>query len=169
MKSLVLTFIADDKPGLVNLLSKTISAHEGNWLESSLSHLGGKFTGILIIEAPDAQIEPMKQALVQLSEQGIRIFAELCNTDQSQPMRSVKLDLIGHDKPGIVREISAALASYQVNVIKLNTELTPGSMSSELLFKASGEIQVPDSVDLETLQDALEAIASDLMVDISLS
>lgn len=169
MKSLVLTFIADDKPGLVNLLSKTISAYEGNWLESSLSHLGGKFTGILIVEAPDPQIEPLKEALVKLSEQGMRIFAELCNTDHSEPMRSVKLDLIGHDKPGIVREISAALAGYQVNVIKLNTELTPGSMSSELLFKAWGEIQVPDSVDLETLQDALEAIASDLMVDISLS
>lgn len=169
MRSLVLTFIADDKPGLVNLLSKTISAHEGNWLESSLSHLGGKFTGILIVQAPQANIEPLKTALIKLNEQGMRVFAEDSNALSETETQRVKLDLIGHDKPGIVREISAALATYQVNVVKLRTEVAPGSMSSELMFKAQGELEVPISADLDEIQDALEAIAGDLMVDITFS
>ena len=169
MRSLVLTFIADDKPGLVNLLSKTISDHGGNWLESSLSHLGGKFTGILIVQAPEANIEPLKLALALLGKDGIRIFAEDSNTLSETETQRVKLDLIGHDKPGIVREISAALAGYQINVVKLATEVAPGSMSSELMFKAQGELEVPVSADLDEIQDALEAIAGDLMVDISFS
>ncbi len=169
MKSLVITFIADDKPGLVNLLSKTISDQDGNWLESSLSHLGGKFTGILIVQAPENKINALKLALEKLAEQGIRIFAEDSYADSTEETRIVKLDLIGHDKPGIVRDISAALARHQVNVVKLNTEVTPGSMSSELLFKAEGELQVPASADLDLIQSALEEIASDLMVDITLN
>ncbi|MGB4246421.1 MAG: ACT domain-containing protein, partial [Pseudohongiellaceae bacterium] len=44
---LVLTIIGDDKPGLVELLSETIARHSGNWLESNMSHLAGKFAGIL--------------------------------------------------------------------------------------------------------------------------
>ena len=44
---LVLTVIGDDRPGLVEALAETIAAHEGNWLESRMSHLAGKFAGLL--------------------------------------------------------------------------------------------------------------------------
>ena len=44
---LVLTVIADDKPGLVETLAEVIADHKGNWLESSMSQLAGKFAGIL--------------------------------------------------------------------------------------------------------------------------
>lgn len=170
MNSLVITFIADDKPGIVNLLSRTIADHQGNWLESSLSHLGGKFTGILIVELPGDQTEALQAALEKLSEQGLRIFAEIGNQpDAASEMRSVQLELVGQDKPGIVREISAILAQHRVNVLRLATELAPGQMSSELIFRAEGDLQVPSDTDLDRLQTALEAIAGDLMVDINLS
>ena len=47
--SLVLTVIGDDRPGLVGQLSAAISKHNGNWLESSMSHLAGKFAGIVCV------------------------------------------------------------------------------------------------------------------------
>lgn len=169
MKSLVITFIADDKPGLVNLLSKTLTDYQGNWLESSLSHLGGKFTGILLVQVPDEQITALKQALSDLSAEGMQVSVELSRNDSDQQTQRVMLELIGQDKPGIVREISAVLANHQVNVIKLNTELKSGSMSGELLFIAEGELEVPESVELDQIQEALESIANDLMVDINLS
>ena len=45
--SLILTVIGDDRPGLVERLSSVVSQHQGNWLESSMSHLSGKFAGIV--------------------------------------------------------------------------------------------------------------------------
>ena len=45
---LILTAIGDDRPGLVGELSAAISAHQGNWLESSMSRLAGKFAGDII-------------------------------------------------------------------------------------------------------------------------
>jgi glycine cleavage system regulatory protein len=45
--SLVLTVIGDDRPGLVERLSAAIGKHGGNWLQSSMSHLSGKFAGIV--------------------------------------------------------------------------------------------------------------------------
>lgn len=43
---LVLTVIADDKPGIVEQLAATITEHGGNWLESRMAQMAGKFAGI---------------------------------------------------------------------------------------------------------------------------
>ncbi|WP_232846299.1 glycine cleavage system protein R [Amphritea pacifica] len=170
MTSLVLTVIAPDKPGLVEQLSQTIASNEGNWLESSMSRLAGKFAGILIVSVPENHADSLIEALQQLQSQGLKVVAER-STEAHSPgeSNSITLELIGHDKPGIVREISQALNRYSINVERLSTELVSGSMSAELLFKADAELTVPAGVDLDDLQQSLEAIANDLMVDITLN
>ena len=60
---LVLTVIGDDKPGLVESLSSVIADHQGNWLESSMSQLAGKFAGILKVSVN----KDHAQALVPVS------------------------------------------------------------------------------------------------------
>ncbi len=170
MTSLVLTIIARDKPGLVEQLSLTIANNGGNWLESSMSRLAGKFAGILIVSVAEDQADTLLNALRQLDSQGIKVVAERSQENiASDDSNSITLELIGHDKPGIVREISQALSRYNINVERLSTELISGSMSAEELFKAEAELTVPTGVDLDDLQQSLEAIANDLMVDITLN
>ena len=169
MTSLVLTIIGPDKPGLVGLLSRTIADHEGNWLESGMSRLGGKFAGILITQVPTEQADALTAALQALEGQGLKVTVERGEEATSAaPMQPMTLELVGHDKPGIVREISQALAARHINVERLSTELTSGSMSAEELFKAEAELLAPTEMDPDELPQALEAIASDLMVDITL-
>lgn len=169
MTSLVMSFIGRDKPGLVGLLSSTIADHQGNWLESGMSRLGGQFAGVLIIQVPNEQEEALTAALKSLEAQGLKVSVERSEEAGAETgARAVTLDLVGHDKTGILRDISRALASMQINVHKMQTELVSGSMSGEQLFKASAELLVPSPVDLDDLQEKLEAIASDLMVDITL-
>lgn len=169
MTSLVLTVIGPDKPGLVELLSQTIADHQGNWLESGMSRLAGKFAGILITEVPADQADALTTALSALEAQGLKVVAERSAEPEAAGAQSFTLELVGHDKPGIVREISQALAKRHINVERLSTELTSGSMSAELLFKASADLSASTDADLDELQEALEAIASDLMVDITLN
>lgn len=167
--SLVLTVIAPDKPGLVELISNTVAAHQGNWLESSMSRLAGKFAGILTVTVPSDRTSALVSALEALESQGLKIVTEVSQEPASANQKSLTLELIGHDKAGIVRDISQALAKRQINVERLSTELVSGSMSAEELFKARAELMAPADTDLDDLQEALEAIASDLMVDISLN
>ncbi|WP_421868624.1 glycine cleavage system protein R [Motiliproteus sp.] len=167
--SLILTAIGADKPGLVELLSTTLAEHRANWQQSSMSRLAGQFAGILIASVDDDKVESLLKALDGLSSQGltVSVVTESGSTDEPKG-QSLTLELIGHDKPGIVRDISRALASRKVSVEELATEVVSGSMSAELLFKAKASLIVPQGVDLDDLQDSLEAIASDLMVDITL-
>nr|WP_136681461.1 ACT domain-containing protein [Neptunomonas sp. XY-337] len=170
MTSLVLSVIGPDKPGLVESLAQTVASHGGNWLESGLSHLGGKFAGIVIVDIDEAESAQLQHALNDLASDGLIVTSEvITQADNVPPTQPLTIELIGHDKPGIVREISQALAKRHVNVEQLTTALVSGSMSAELLFKAEAQLLAPETLDLDDLQADLENIASDLMVDISLN
>jgi glycine cleavage system regulatory protein len=81
--------------------------------------------------------------------------------------RQARLEIVGHDRPGIVRQITHALARASVNVEEFSSECVSAPMSGETLFKAIARLQLPDGCDDAALKIELEKIADDLLVDIS--
>lgn len=166
--SLVLTAIGDDRPGLVESLSQAVADHGGSWQESYMAHLAGKFAGILRAEVPTDRAASLEAALRQLASTGLQVVVEASRHQAAGEARSLLLELIGLDHPGIVRDISHALASRGINVDELTTELTNAPMSGEPLFKARVQLRLPADASIDDLRDTLEALANDLMVDITL-
>ncbi|MCB1648038.1 MAG: glycine cleavage system protein R [Pseudomonadales bacterium] len=166
---LVLTIIGDDKPGLVGLLSETISRHSGNWLESNMSHLAGKFAGILRVSVGDDEADALVADLQGLSSVLKLVVEKVSMAEPAPRQRSLRLTLVGNDRPGIVREISRALAQAGVNVEELTTQISSAPMSGEPLFQAQAELKVPMDLDSAALQGRLEQLADDLIVEISLA
>ena len=66
--NLVLTVIGDDKPGLVESLADVIAENSGNWLESSMSQLAGKFAGILRVSVADESADKLIAELNKLPD-----------------------------------------------------------------------------------------------------
>jgi len=165
---LVMTVIGRDRPGLVECLAGIIADHGGNWLESRMCRLGGEFAGILRIHVPAENQHALEQALKNLQSQGIAVVGQ---RDQPAPVvggrELTALEIVGHDRPGIVRQIAHALAGQGVNVEELTTECVSAPMSGETLFKAQAKLLIPDSCNMEALRAELEKIAGDLMVDVS--
>ena len=81
----------------------------------------------------------------------------------------MKLELVGQDRPGIVRDISRALADLGISIEELETELSSAAMSGEHLFNATATLIVPPDVRTAQLRSVLEALANELMVDVSLA
>ena len=173
---LVLTVIGDDRPGLVGELSAAISAHQGNWLESSMAQLAGKFAGIVEVGVDGANAAALSAALGQLK--GLKVTIEAaapksscaavspCGTAPTG--RRLKLALVGHDRIGIVREVSQVLAKHAVNVESLDTHTSSAPMSAAVLFHAVAELTAAPDLDVGALTAELERISNDLMVDITL-
>jgi len=167
---LVMTVIGRDRPGLVDLVAGLVAGHGGNWLESRMAHLAGKFAGILRVEVPADRMEPLLRALARLEEGGLRIVAEpSAPAPAPASPQALELDLVGTDRPGIVREISRALVDHGVNIEELVTDRTAAPMSGELLFRARARVQVPAGADRAALRARLERLASDLMVEVRLA
>ncbi len=168
MESLVVTVIGKDRPGLVESVSAVVEEHGGSWVESRMSRLAGEFAGILRVSVPAAQADALAGALEALRADGLRVVVERGFEETAEEGHLIVLELIGSDRPGIVHKISEALAARGVNVDELNTECEGAPWSGDTLFKAMARLRAPEGLDLDQLRESLEAIAADLMVDISI-
>jgi glycine cleavage system regulatory protein len=161
-----MTVIGPDRTGLVESVARVVAEHGGNWLESRMSRLGGEFAGILRIEIPAEKKVALLDALQKIS--GLSVTVRSDETKMSAAAgRQTKLEIIGHDRPGIVREISSVLTRSHVNVEEFTSEVVSAPMSGETLFKAAARLQLPEGCDLAALKNELEKIAADLLVDVS--
>jgi glycine cleavage system regulatory protein len=165
--SIVLTLIGPDRPGLVELLAQTVSDHGGNWLESRMSRMAGQFAGILRVEVLEDRSDSLRIALAALeSEQLTVVVQSSAAAEPSRKEHRLHLELVGNDRPGIVREISQALAARGVNVDELHTECSNAPMSNEPLFRATANLRLPSSLSIPDLRSHLEEISTDLIVDL---
>jgi glycine cleavage system regulatory protein len=164
---LVMTIIGPDRTGLVEAVARAVAGHGGNWLESRMCRLGGEFAGILRIEIPPEKKAPLLDALQKISGLTVTVHSGESKISASN-VRQTKMEIIGQDRPGIVHEISAALARAGVNVEEFSSEVVSGAMTGETLFKASARLQLPENCNLGALKTDLEKIAADLLVDVSL-
>tara|TARA_B100001029_G_scaffold152884_1_gene136188 strand:+ start:388 stop:894 length:507 start_codon:yes stop_codon:yes gene_type:complete len=164
---LVLTVIGEDKPGIVESLARAISDHSGNWLESSMSQLAGKFAGILRVSVSEDESGSLISSLNSLSDDLKLVIERVSYEDYDETHQIIEVSLIGNDRPGIIREISRAVTDLAVNFEKLTSECMPAPMSGDVLFKASASLKVPQGLSVDLLQSTLENIADDLIVDIT--
>ena len=163
---LVLTIISDDKPGIVELLAQTISQYQGNWLESRMAHLAGKFAGILQVSVATEQCAALTEALLLLTSHGLKVVVETALNTPKPTGKEFYFSVIGNDRPGIVHEIAQAFAERDINMGELETACSSMPWSGEPMFEASGLIVVPSTVDMDELYTHLDTIADELAVDI---
>jgi glycine cleavage system regulatory protein len=169
MATFVLTVLGDDRPGLVSAISAPISAHGASWERSELSQLAGKFAGIVMVSVADHRFDPLVADLTALKAEGLQVAIE--RTDQPAERESVRLnlELLGADHPGIVAEISAALADRHVSIEELSTGVRDAPMSGGTIFEARALLNAPPTTSTEALRSMLEGLADELMVEIRLS
>ena len=166
--NLVLTVIGRDRPGLVSAVSETIAAGGGNWLDTRMATLAGQFAGMLLVEIAPEKADGLVASLKGLETRGLRLIVERSAGEAPFAGRTLSLELVGLDRPGIVRDVSGVLAANNVSIVELESERVSGSFSGEAMFKARARLLLPEGLDPEELRDALEALANELMVDLDL-
>lgn len=169
MATIILTAIGEDRPGLVSALSAPVNTHGASWMRSQMSRLAGKFAGIVLVSVADERLDALVADLAALDAQGLQVTVE--RTDEPDRRESVRLqlELLGADHPGIVAEVSAALADRGVSIEELVTDVRDAPMAGGTLFEARAVLTAPPTTSLEALGSMLEGLADELMVEIRLS
>jgi glycine cleavage system regulatory protein len=169
MATFTLTCIGDDRPGLVSALSSTIKAHDASWERSQMARLAGKFAGILLVDVDEQRAEALVADLMALKDIGLQVTLEQTDKPVEHESQLLNLELLGADHPGIVAEISAALADRGIGIEELTTDVREAPMAGGMLFEARAVLEAPPSTSTEALRSMLEALADELMVEIRLS
>jgi len=169
-EKIIITLFAKDRPGIIRELSDTVLANKGNWLESSLSRLCGQFTGIVHIEVAAGQKADLLSAFDKLSQSGINVTVQnyqLVDADEEAgAINAMQIMVEANDRPGIVEEITTALADEDINIENMDTECESASMAGYNLFRAHMFLALPEGMTEEQLEGVLENVSDDLMVSV---
>lgn len=170
LATLVMTVIGPDRTGLVADFARTVADHGGNWLESRMCHLGGQFAGLMSVAIDETQVVELRTAIEGLAVNGLHVTVHDSGAAAAPIEGSfATVDLVGQDRPGLMREITRVFATHGLNVEELSSELTDAPQEGGTLFRATATVFVPATANLDAVGDDLERIANDLMVDIQLA
>ncbi len=161
--SLVITFVGPDRAGLVSAVSDAVAAQGGTWLESRLARLAGQFAGVVRAEVPAEQAAALEAALAALP--GLSLIVTPGAASEAAPLRRLRLELLGLDRPGIVRDATGALSRLGVNIVEFESDLRPAPFSGASMFHARALLEAPETVSLDSVRTALEALAGELTAE----
>jgi len=128
----MLTVIGADRPGIVAKLTEALLRGGCNLGEASMARLGGNFSIMLMVEGADAvaleqQVRPVTDAL------GLRLHLDPIHAELHQHVEpNVQVTVYGADRPGIVAQATAALATAGFNILDLNTDV--GGTSEQPIY-----------------------------------
>jgi glycine cleavage system transcriptional repressor len=172
-KTMIITAIGKDRPGIVAAVSKVLYETGCNIEDSSMTILGNDFAMILMVTLPvkvSASLLEKKLAAVR-NKLGLSITqrplkpAELkaANTGSAVPCM---ISVYGTDKPGIVYRISDFLARNKVNITDVETKIL--SQDTNPVYVMMLEVNVPTQARIPQVTKALSALAHELHIDITI-
>src|ERR1700761_5769182 len=169
MTAVILTVAGSDRPGLTRALADAVHAAGGNWLESHLARLGGRYVGSVLVDLPEGAQGALEAAARHIDAEGLAVTV-LAAVEQPAPSGTMlRLELVGQDRPGIVREVTGVLAGLGINIEDFATGVETGAQSGLPLFRATARLLVPAGISTEAVGAALEAISGEIMVDFTVS
>ncbi|MEL7046369.1 MAG: ACT domain-containing protein [Pseudomonadota bacterium] len=165
----LISFFSDDRPGVIEDLSAAVGSSGGNWLDSQLSRLGGRFAGVLQAQVPRIQQEQLAQDLAALSTKGITATLTTAG-DAPAPIAATRsITVLGPDRPGIVHEMTKALHAGGFNIVSMATAVETAPMSGEPIFRAEARIEVHEGSRLDELEWQLDAMAEEMTLEIDIN
>ena len=169
MATLILSVVGSDRPGLTQALADAVLSAGGNWLESQLSRLGGLYVGSVLVELVPDQVEALRAAVRAVDAQGLEVRIAPAVENAGTAGEVIHFSLVGQDRPGIVRQVTAALSDLAVNIEAFETRISAGAHSGAALFHMEARLRLPAGMKAEAVQAVLEAISGEIMVDIALT
>lgn len=165
---LVMTLLGPDRPGLVRSVADAVSQHEGNWLESRMVRLAGQFAGVARVSCPRHQTDGLIARLRDLDTHRLTIHVAREETaeEKQEERQSLRIDVIGTDRPGILRELTTSIAAAGGNVEELTTGLESAPMAGHPLFRANGIVSIDRGSDPAGIRAAVEQLGGDFSVEL---
>jgi glycine cleavage system regulatory protein len=80
---------------------------------------------------------------------------------------TLAFSVVGQDRPGIVRQVTATISDLGANIESFRTWLSTEAHSGAPLFHIAANLRLPAGLSAAKVQDALEAISGEIMVDVA--
>ncbi|MCW7752989.1 ACT domain-containing protein [Desulfobotulus sp. H1] len=171
MKKVIVTVLANDRPGILASVSEAIFQEGGNLDQVSQTLLETQFAGLFIATlTQELSVEELQARLRKtLSPHGMDVLVKPIGEPDTTgviPSEPFVITCFGPDRKGLVAEITAILARHKVNVTNLRAIFEGGDDPARNLMIY--EVDVPVSTDTATLSEDLRTRAAELSLVINI-
>ena len=168
---LVITAVGEDRPGIVDEVSRILLNNDLNIEDSRMSILGGEFAIILLVSGDTASIASIQQQQTQLEQTlGLRLMIKSTKPRQTgNNLQPYSLNVVGMDHPGIVHKLARFLAQKNINIMNMETNSYPAAHTGTPMFAVHMVVNLPADIDGEALRDAFLQLCDENNLDAEFS
>jgi len=171
-KHFLITAFGKDRPGMVAGITEALYALSGNLEDASMTRLGGEFTMMMVASVP-AKVSPagLQKALnpwsrkLALSFQ-VKPITSALSKNRSTSEAQYLLSVYGTDRPGIVAQVTRAIADRKMSITDLQTRVLHANQKPVYILLV--ELQAPPKSDMDGLREELDQIRQSLGIEITL-
>lgn len=152
-------------------VSRVLLDFKGNIEDASMTRLGGEFSMMLVTALPSSvSAAALAKAFKALEKKlGLQaavkaIPAAAARRSKEEPPKYL-ISVYGTDRPGIVHQVTQALARRHVGITDLQTKVIGNAKKPVYVMLL--ELQVPPTLDMDALRTELDLLRQNLHVDIS--
>lgn len=170
-RNLIVTVVCPDRPGIVDRLTGIIYRFGGNWEESRMARLGGDFAGIVKVSVAEANADALAHALIDETRDEMSVSIKSTAAAKDEPPSEASTCAVrvsGADHEGIVHTITHYLASAGVNVLSMETGVTPAPITGSPLFHMNATLAFPAGVASDDIKRNLDRICREQGVEVEM-
>lgn len=152
---LVITALGEDKPGIVDKLTETVSSCSCNVVDSRMTVLGGEFAVILMASGKWNELTKLEDALQALRDP-LELTITCKRTEPNKPAKDLmpySVEVISIDHPGIVYELAHFFSSRNINIQELNTTSYAAAHTGTPMFALHITANIPAETRVAPLRD----------------
>ncbi len=170
----IMTAFGKDRVGIVADVTRLLYENDCNLEDTTMNMLVDEFTLSLLFSSQDSNIEEqLSRECRRLEvEKGVSAFVRAVPARQPQAQNGYKtctLRMECVDQAGIVYRTSLFLANNSLNIIHLNSTSKASPESGASIYCMDIDIQVPEEMPLDKVEEDLNGMADELQIDISMS
>ena len=167
MTRAVMAAIGQDRPGLVNDLTKLAHDLKLSIEDSRMTVLGGEFAVLMSISGGGLALARFEDKLTQLAEaDGLAcLFCRTGDREGVEGFLPYTVSVTAMDHPGIVHAVASFFSSRQINIHSLDTTTERAPHTGTPIFSLAMEIEIPPTVRIAELRDAFFYFCDDRDLD----
>jgi len=166
---LVITAIGEDRPGIVDDVSRVLLSLDLNIADSRMSVLGGEFALILLVSGNEDSLQKIQQQGDDL-EKSLNLslqFKQTRDRTSGGDSHTYVVTVDGMDNPGIVQHLSRFLSARQINIEDLQTSSYHAPHTGTAMFAVDMTIEIPADVADDSLRDKFMELCDEQNLDAS--
>jgi glycine cleavage system transcriptional repressor len=164
---LVITALGEDRPGIVNDISRLISETGCNIEDSRMTVLGGDFAIILLVSGKWNELAKLESCLPTLGrKQGLLINTK--RTEPPQPRGNLlpyAVEVVSLDHPGIVHQLANFFSKREINIRDMATASYAAAHTGTPMFSVQMTVDVPAGTHIAALREEFMDFCDQLNLD----